>query len=65
MEVRSDGVIDAVETAAKMTEHFAAGRFTRRCEIVDADLRADNGTGREAQPRCELEHNKASSAKTR
>ena len=37
----SDGVVDAVETAAKMTEHFATGRFARGCEIVDADLRAD------------------------
>lgn len=34
-------MVDAVETAAKVTEHFATGRFACRCEIVDADLRAD------------------------
>ena len=32
---------DAVETAAKMTEHFATDRFACHCEIVDTDLPAD------------------------
>src|SRR5262249_49587299 len=34
-------VVEAVETAAKVTEHFATGRFACHREIVDADLRAD------------------------
>src|SRR5262249_34077882 len=35
------GVVDSVETAAKMNEQFATGRFACGCEIVDADLRTD------------------------
>ena len=30
-----------METAAKMNEQFATGRFACGCEIVDADLSAD------------------------
>jgi len=31
-------VVDALETVAMMTEHFAIGRFACHCEIVDAPI---------------------------
>src|SRR5271165_2612904 len=37
----SGGVVDAVETAPEMAEHFAARRSTRRCDVVYADFPAD------------------------
>src|SRR3974390_1698825 len=37
----SDRVVDAVEAAAEMAEHFTARRFSRRCDVVYADFSAD------------------------